>query len=44
MIRIPFPIDCEDVPAHLKDEYKDYQSYLNGLADCTYFSMGNGPV
>jgi ribosome biogenesis protein UTP30 len=42
--KIPFPIDCENVPAHLKDQHKDYQSYLNSLADCTYFSMGNGPV
>lgn len=42
--KIPFPIDCENVPAHLKEEHKDYQSYLNGLADYTYFSMGNGPV
>jgi ribosome biogenesis protein UTP30 len=42
--KIPFPIDCEKVPEHQKDEYKSYEDYLNGLSSCTYFSMGNGPV
>lgn len=42
--RIPFPIDCNEVPEHLKEEYKTYQDYLNGLSTYTYFSMGNGPA
>lgn len=42
--KIPFPIDCEKVPEHLKDECPTYESYLNSFSKFTYFSMGNGPV
>lgn len=42
--RIPYPIDCQDVPEHLKEEYPTYQDYLNSLGQHTYFIMGNGPV
>lgn len=42
--KIPFPIDCQEVPEHLKEEYPTYQDYLNSLGDYTYFVMGNGPV
>lgn len=42
--KIPFPIDCENVPDHLKEEVGDsYEGYLNSLSKYTYFSMGNGP-
>lgn len=42
--KIPFPIDCNDVPEHLKSECPTYQDYLNSLGNFTYFIMGNGPV
>lgn len=42
--KIPYPIDCNGVPAHLQDKYKTYEEYLNSLGNFTYFIMGNGPV
>lgn len=43
--KYPFPIDCDgEVPEHLKKDYPDYESYINGLANYTYTMLGNGPV
>lgn len=42
--KIPYPIDCENVPEHLKSKYDSYEKYLNDLGNYTYFIMGNGPV
>jgi len=45
--KIPFPIDCEGVPAYLSsmgaDNVTDYEGYLNHLMHYTYFVQNNGP-
>lgn len=42
--KYPFPIDCENVPEFLKENYgEDYEKYLNSLTDFSYYMMGNGP-
>jgi ribosome biogenesis protein UTP30 len=43
--KIPFAINCNQVPIDLKEQFgTDYEAYLNDLANHTYFSQGNGPV
>ena len=42
--RIPYPIDCEDVPDAIKKSGASFEEYLKGLTNYTYFMMGNGPT
>jgi len=45
--KIPFPIDCEGVPAYLSSmgagDVTDYEAYLNHMLHYTYFLQSNGP-
>jgi len=45
--KIPFPIDCEGVPAYMeslgKKNVNSYEEYLNDLNNYSYFMQGHGP-
>jgi hypothetical protein len=38
-LRIPYPIDCEEVPKEIKENLAtaSYEDYLNSLSKYTYF-------
>lgn len=42
--KVPFPIDCQQVPAYLTDQFPTYREYLQDLLCHSYAVAGHGPV